>query len=435
MKVPDLQYQRGPSDDGDFPAEAGRGAAGESTGRPLRILWVKMGGLWPVNTGGRLRSYHLIQELSRKHQISVITTYDPQESADRLEQHLPYCKRIITIAHTSTKRNSVRFLLVLLRSWLTRFPVDLYKSRLPVVGREVSRTLASGEFDLCVADFLFAVPNVPMEGPTPVVFFSHNVEYMIWRRLGQNDNNFLRKAVLAVEWRKMRRYESRACDKAGLTIAVSEQDRQLLGQDAAIDNIRAIPTGVDLDYFKASGDINQHASGLVFTGSMDWQPNEDAMLYFIQTILPLVRQENPQVTLTIVGRNPRPKVLESAARAGVEVTGTVADVRPYIERAAVYIVPLRIGGGTRLKIFEALAMGKAVVSTTIGAEGLPLAEGVHIRRADDPDEFAKQVITLLGDPARRQAMGRAGRELMEQQFGWRTVAHEFERHCREMVQA
>lgn len=399
----------------------------------LRILWVKMGGLWPVNTGGRLRSFHIINELSRSNDISVITTHHPEEDQHELQRQLLHCKSVTSIVHKSAKRNSMRFVFALMRSWLTVFPVDIYKSRIPAVAREVEQRLATEKFDLCIADFLFAVPNVPMEGPTPVVFFSHNVEYMIWRRLGQNDSSFIRRILLEVEWRKMRIYETRACDKADLTIAVSEQDRKLLGQDTSIDKIRAIPTGVDLDYFKSEGKHAEIATELVFTGSMDWHPNEDAILYFIDSILPLIRKALPTVTLTIVGRNPGKKIFAAAHRAEVKVSGTVDDVRPYIERAAVYIVPLRIGGGTRLKIFEALAMGKAVVSTTIGAEGLPLEEGTHILRADEPQAFANQVIALLGDPDRRQALGMAGRSLMEQQFGWSAVANEFERHCREVV--
>jgi glycosyltransferase involved in cell wall biosynthesis len=157
------------------------------------------------------------------------------------------------------------------------------------------------------------------------------------------------------------------------------------------------------------------------------------MLHFIDAILPLLRREVPEVSVTIVGRNPSRQLRDAAATAGVSVTGTVDDVRPYIRRAAVYVVPLRIGGGTRLKIYEALAMAKAVVSTTIGAEGLPLQEGVHILRADDPDAFAGKVLDLLRDPARRRELGTAGRRLMEQEYSWSRVAQDFARHCQTLV--
>ncbi|MBI3621542.1 MAG: glycosyltransferase, partial [Nitrospirae bacterium] len=195
--------------------------------------------------------------------------------------------------------------------------------------------------------------------------------------------------------------------------------------------ICAIPTGVDTAYFTPNG--SREAPGrLVFTGSMDWYPNEDAMLYFMGAILPRIRQDVPDVSLTVVGRNPSARLAEAASTIGVQVTGTVDDIRPHVDEAAVYVVPLRVGGGTRLKIFEALAMGKAVVSTTVGAEGLPLIPGEHFLRADDPADFARAVVALLRDPNRRQALGMAGRRLVEERYAWPRVAAEFESRCAEI---
>ena len=161
---------------------------------------------------------------------------------------------------------------------------------------------------------------------------------------------------------------------------------------------------------------------------MDWYPNHDAVLYFCDAILPRIRTRIPDVSLTVVGRNPGPH-LASLARLGVTVTGTVPDVRPHIDEAALYVVPLRAGGGTRLKIFEALAMAKAVVSTTIGAEGLGVTANRDIVLADDPDTFAHAVVALLQDAPTRQRLGRAGRALVESTYTWRHAAETFEAHC------
>jgi glycosyltransferase involved in cell wall biosynthesis len=399
----------------------------------LRILWVKVGGLWPLNSGGRLRSFHIISELSRDHEVTVLTTHDPEEDGTALARQLPRCALVTSVPHALAKRGGIGFVWALLRSWLTPLPVSVYKCRNAGLAAEVVRASAGGKFDLCVADFLYAVPNVALKGSTPVVLFEHNVEYMIWRRTGANSTNPWRRALLALEWRKMRRYEHRACRRADLTIAVSDDDRLLLEKNVPESRIVAIPTGVDVEYFDADDGTLEQPGEIVFTGSMDWHPNEDAMRYFIDDILPLIRREAPEVSLTIVGRNPSQQLRDAAATAGVAVTGTVDDVRPYIRRGAVYVVPLRIGGGTRLKIFEALAMAKAVVSTTIGAEGLPLQEGVHILRADDPGAFAGNVLDLLRDRTRRQELGTAGRRLMEREYSWSRVAQDFERHCRTLV--
>jgi len=224
----------------------------------------------------------------------------------------------------------------------------------------------------------------------------------------------------------MHRNERAACARSRRVLAVSHDDARQLG------NAEAIPTGVDTDYFAANG-TPQREHHLIFTGAMDWFPNEDAMLFFMSEILPAIRREVPDVTMTIAGRNPSERLCAAAAAADVHVTGTVDDVRPFIDEGSVYIVPLRIGGGTRLKIFEALSMGKAVVSTSIGAEGLPLVDGEHFVNADAPGDFAREVVSLLQDSNRRGLLCEAGRQLVQSRHSWSSVALDFETKCREAL--
>lgn len=398
----------------------------------MRILWVKIGGLWPKNTGGRLRSFHILDELSRRHRVTLITTHAPEEDPDALRRELPFCERVVSVPRTPPKWNTWRFVTALLRALRTGLPVDVVRCADRRVREEVERALSSGEIDLCVADFLCAIPNVPMRGPVPIVHFSHNVEHMIWRRMAAVEKRGWRRALLENEARKLQLYEADACSRANLTIAVSEQDRAQLEQTAPGSVISSISTGVDVDYF-APVEVPQLPDHLVFTGSMDWHPNEDAMCWFMASVLPLIRRDIHGATLTIVGRNPSKRLIAAARRADVGVTGTVDDVRSYIAKAPVYVVPLRIGGGTRLKIYEALAMGKALVSTRIGAEGLPLESGKHFIEADEPQAFADAVIALLRDPARRAALGDAGRKLMVHRYAWQQVATEFGAKCQEAV--
>jgi glycosyltransferase involved in cell wall biosynthesis len=394
----------------------------------MRILWVKVGGLWPPNTGGRLRSLNILSELAREHEISVFTTHVPGDDGEALARQLPQCKRVRSFPFAAPKWHDPRFPLTLLGSWFSSMPVDIYKHRVPALRSEVENLIAAGEVDLCVADFVVAASNVPLGGPVPVVFFSHNVEYMILKRLAAVQANPLKRVLLAIEWRKMRRYEAEVCRKARLTVAVSPQDRALHSADARGAAIFDVPTGVDIGYFKANG-TSEAPAEIVFTGSMDWHPNEDAIRHFIADILPAVRREVPRVSVTVVGRNPSAELRRAAEEAGVRVTGTVDDVRPFIDAAAVYVVPLRIGGGTRLKVFEALSMGKAVVSTTVGVEGLPLAPGEHYLRADDPQAFASAVVRLLRDPVQRHALGEAGQRLTHERYAWPQVARVFGSHC------
>jgi glycosyltransferase involved in cell wall biosynthesis len=189
--------------------------------------------------------------------------------------------------------------------------------------------------------------------------------------------------------------------------------------------VHVVQTGVDTAFFTPPSETPS-ATHMVFTGSMDWLPNEDGMTYFCREILPKIRQAEPSATLSIIGRAPTPAVRKLAEIPGVEVTGRVDDVRPHIARGSVYIVPLRIGGGTRLKIFEAMSMGKAVVSTTIGAEGLPVTSGRDIDIADEPSRFAHAVVHLMRDTETRRAMETAARRLVVERYDWGAVAKDFE---------
>ena len=398
----------------------------------MRILWVKPGGLWPLNVGGRLRSFHILSELSQRHRVTVLTTHRPEEDPHELTKHLPHCERVMSFPYSAPKAGTLGYAGALARSWTSALPVDLSKWRVPALRAEVEWILGTNGTDVCVADFLYGAANVPLRTSVPVILFAHNVEHIIWQRLAANEKRLWRRAILEMEWRKMRRSERAACGRSRLVVAVSPLDAASLSDNAPRAEIRSMPTGVDTAYFSANGRAEAEAH-LVFSGAMDWYPNEDAMLFFMNEILPLIRQEIPEATVTVVGRNPSTRLRDTAVPARVRITGTVDDVRSFIDEGAVYVVPLRIGGGTRLKIFEALSMGKAVVSTSIGAEGLPLVDEQHYVRADGARDFSRAVMALLRDPARRRALGDAGRNLVQTDYSWSKVARTFERHCEEAL--
>ena len=395
--------------------------------RELNILWVKVGGLWPVDRGGRRRSFEIIRALAENHRVTVVTTHADDDDPEGLREALPRCETV-SVPWRIAKRGTVAFAMSLFRSWPTELPVDLWRCRVPEMAREVSRRAATA--DVCVSDFLAAAPNVPLGGKLPVVLFAHNVEHDIWRRLAEVEKVFWRRALLDLEQRKMKNYEHGVVGRVRRTIAVSDKDREALAEVSGAD-VRSIATGVDLSYFHPV-DTPVSEGSLVFVGAMDWYPNEDAVIYFVEEILPRIRQKLPDATLTVVGRNPGLRL--AGLGPGVRVTGTVEDVRPFLAEGAVAVVPLRIGGGTRLKIFEALAMGKAVVSTTVGAEGLPLQPDHHFACADDPQAFADAAVALLGDARRRQELGTAGRRLVEGRYGWPSVAKDFETALEEVIQ-
>jgi glycosyltransferase involved in cell wall biosynthesis len=230
----------------------------------------------------------------------------------------------------------------------------------------------------------------------------------------------------------MERYERDTCRKFAGTVTVSETDKKCL-EDLGITNVFAISTGVDTAYFAPRED-QVKKNTLVFTGSMDWLPNEDAILFFAREILEKIKQQIPTIKLTVVGRNPRQGLLnELKAHPEISLVGRVEDVRPFVSNHALYIIPLRIGGGTRIKAYEAMAMGKAVVSTSVGIEGLPVTHGENVILADTPDNFAQAVVTLLNNDRLRQRIARNARYFVAEHFGWERVASEFADICAQVA--
>jgi glycosyltransferase involved in cell wall biosynthesis len=226
----------------------------------------------------------------------------------------------------------------------------------------------------------------------------------------------------------MRVAERRYLNRATHVLTVSDTDTAMFARDIDRAKITTIPTGVDIRYFRPMNpSSNEEPGSLVFTGSMDWMPNVDGIAYFVEQILPLIRKQHPHAKLWVVGRKPERTIRAMAERdPSIQVTGTVEDIRPYIAKGAVYIVPLRVGSGTRLKIFEAMAMGKAVVSTTIGAEGLPVTSGLDIVLADEPHHFADAVCRLLESAQERRRIGETARALVEEKYSWEVVAKQVE---------
>ena len=397
--------------------------------RPLRILWLKTELLHPVDRGGRIRTYQMLRELRREHHVTYLALDDGQATEAQAAQATEYCHVLHRVPMAPAPRGSWRFYAGVLASLPSRLPYVVWKFRSAALRRRIRELVAADRIDVVVCDFLFPMASVPDDLPCPVVLFQHNVEAVIWKRHLEVARNPLAKAYLRLQWRRMQRFEREACRRVARVVTVSERDERTHAEEYGIA-APAVPTGVDTGFFRPSGTVAPLPHDVVFTGAMDWLPNEDGMEYFVAEVFPRVRAAVPDATLTIVGRNPTSRVRALAeAQPGITVTGGVPDVRPYLERAAVFVVPLRVGGGTRLKIYEALAMAKPVVSTTIGAEGLPLDDGEELLLADDAETFAASVVRLLQYPESATALGRRGAERVRAEFGWRGVAARFAALC------
>ncbi|HKS11025.1 MAG TPA: glycosyltransferase [Pyrinomonadaceae bacterium] len=392
----------------------------------MRILWLKTELLHPVDKGGKIRTYYMLKELKREHHVTYLTLDDGTATADERAKATEYCHELVCIPQSRREKFTPGFYFELLLNLVSPRPYAIKKYESAAMLREITELERKNAFDLLVCDFLAPAANVPPTLNTPAVLFQHNVEAMIWKRHYEVQTNPIKKAYLYGQWQKMRRFEKEMCGRFDCVIAVSADDRDQMKSEYGAQSVFDVPTGVDTEFFRPSGAIEASKHGIVFTGSMDWLPNEDGIRYFMREIMPLIRKKLPDATLTVVGRNPPSSLVDlSKEDRSLVITGRVEDVRPYIEGASAYIVPLRIGGGTRLKIFEAMAMEKPVVSTTIGAEGLPLTNGVELLLADEPETFSDAVVKVLSDPAYAHELGQRAAATVRQKHGWQQVTQDF----------
>ena len=395
----------------------------------MRILWLKTELLHPVDKGGKIRTYNMLKELKNEHHVTYLTLDDGSASAEERKRSTEYCHDLICIPHRRWEKFTPGFYFELLLNLVESRPYAIKKYESAAMLREIVELERRNCFDFIVCDFLAPAANVPRNLASPTILFQHNVEAMIWKRHYEIQTNLIKKAYLYNQWQKMRRFEKQMCRDFDCVIGVSAEDREQMKRDYGAQTVFDVPTGVDTDYFQPRG-VQPSAHSMVFTGSMDWLPNEDAIKYFMQEIMPLIKKKVPDAALTVVGRNPPPALVElSKEDPSLIITGRVEDVRPYIEESAAYIVPLRIGGGTRLKIFEAMAMERAVVSTTVGAEGLPVSNGIELLVADEPAAFANAVITLLTNSSYAVQLGQRAASIVRQNHGWRQVTESFVSIC------
>lgn len=389
----------------------------------MKILWVKTDYLHPTTRGGQIRSLEMLRCLHRRHEIHYVCLDDGTNDEGPRRSH-EYSSKAVAVHHTVPPRRSLRFLGQLAAGAFSRLPVSVARYKSAAMKQKIAELLAGEHFDSMVCDFLFPTPNVPKMSQT--VLFQHNVEATIWKRHVEQASNPAARSYLALQARRMERYEREMCRRAAHVVAVSDVDVKTMAAEYGVEKIDAVETGVDLDYF-APPNVVEPKTDLIFVGSMDWLPNIDGVKFFTEEILPRIRARRPDCKVAIVGRRPTPAIEQLGQRdSNIIITGTVPDVRPWLWGSSVSIVPLRIGGGTRLKIFEAMAAKVAVVSTTVGAEGLPVEPGRDLLMADEPEAFADACIALLEDRQRRNALADAAWGLVSSRFSWDAVTRKFE---------
>jgi glycosyltransferase involved in cell wall biosynthesis len=390
----------------------------------MKLLWVYSDFLHPTNRGGQIRTLETLKCLHKRHEVHYAGLWNSKfpEGPARAKEYASY---VYPVQRTVAEKTSPAFFFQLAKGLVTDMPVAVFRHRNDEMRATVDRLLREHSFDHVVCDFLSSAPH--FSDLSRAALFQHNVEAMIWKRHLEHGGSPLRRLYFRRQARLMLEYEKHVCRSVKNIIAVSEADSVKMRELYGVSHVSAVPTGVDVGFFKPTVEAQQ-PTDLVFMGSMDWMPNIDGVVWFVRDVLPLIKKKLPGCSLAVVGRTPGREVTELAEReSGIRITGTVADVRPWLWESKVSIVPLRIGGGTRLKIYEAMAARTPVVSTTIGAEGLEVSPGENILIADEPEAFANACVRLIRDEGERRRLAEAAWQHVETKHSWEAAAVEFER--------
>lgn len=387
-----------------------------------RLLFLCQTLPYPPDSGVAIRCFHLLRLLARGFDVTAlcfssnkggaVPQHDLAERVGTLQQLADVEVEVFPVPQD---HNAWRLAWDHVRSLGRNRVYTAFVYDSPTLTVRLGQLLRARRFDLIHLDSLKLCRYLPLLGGAPLVCGHHNVESLLLRRRALVERTPWRRAYLRHQARLMEREERRWCPRTDLNVLVSDADRLTLQRSVPQATCAVIPNGVDVATFRPSPGNEQ---GIVFVGESTWAPNRDGMQYFCDEVLPRIRATGEMAPVRWVGRAPHTLCRAYHDQYAVELTGYVADVRPYMRDAACYIVPLRVGGGTRLKILDAWAMGKAVVSTSVGCEGLAAEDGRNILIRDDPEGFARAVCAVLQDPPLRQRLGAGGRRTVELQYSW-----------------
>jgi glycosyltransferase involved in cell wall biosynthesis len=403
----------------------------DNMSRPRRLLFVSSRYLFPTDSGGKIRTVNILRGM--KGGTFEITLASPLPAYARPGDPADISSVCDRFVGWPDAARGALFRWTRMCHLVSTLPVAVATDVSSAGRHEIARELERRP-DVLVVDFPHAAVLAPPPYPCSSVMFTHNVEAEIFHRHAEIARDPLKRAIWRNQARKMERYERELLPRFTSVVAVADCDREYFQRAYGAGNVSTIPTGVDLGYFTYGGSaaLNDGDGGtVVFTGSMDWMANIDGVEFLMDAVWPAVSRARPGARCVIVGRSP-PQALVERARArklNWEFTGFVDDVRPFVQNAHVYVIPLRVGGGTRIKVYEAMAMGCPVVSTRIGVEGLPVEHDRHFLEADSADAMAAAVLALLDDLERRDRLSRQARRLVEENMSARRAAQAFEQIC------
>lgn len=379
---------------------------------------------YPPDSGPKVKTWNVIKYLAKNHEVTLVSFVRGDQSAS-IQELRKYCQAIHTVP---MERGVLRDLKYMVVSFFSRQPFLMVRDRRPEMEQLIDKLAAENKYDIVHADQLNMAQYAARVQGARKILDAHNALWLLYKRLWMTMRTGPKKWLLGRDWRLLKKYEGRICREFNGVLAVSEEDRKALEEASgqALD-VTVIPIAIDT---REITPVNFNPKGvrIIHIGTMYWPPNIDGILWFLQEVLPRVRERRPDIVFDIVGANPPQEIISiGEVDKGVNVTGYVDDPTPYLEGASLMVVPLRAGGGMRVKILNALGQGLPIVSTTLGCEGIAITPGVHLLVADSPEDFANSVICLLEDEQLARKLGRNGRQLIEDRYDYQVACQSIER--------
>jgi polysaccharide biosynthesis protein PslH len=384
-----------------------------------RVLFIIPRKPYPIDDGWKIRTFHLIKgwknfgvTIDLLSFIHEFEKGEPINGLNKLCNNIYFVNRVKSYAKKD-----------LIRGMISPVPftiLNYYSEKMHQFATELNNRTP---YDFIQVEGVMMAQYAENGHNSLRIFDMHNVESDLLMRYAQNERNLAKKTYAYLTAVKLKRYEINACKKFDRVLVCSNEDKAILRKYGIQTSIHILPNGVDCDYF-SSVESQPTINDIVFVGSMDYHANISGVTYFVKSILPLIWKKRPDIRFVIVGKNP-PKSLQELSSDKIIVTGLVPDVRPYVTRSRVVVVPLLVGGGTRLKILEAMALGKSIVSSSQGAEGINVVNGEHIILSDNPDKFASEVLSLFDNPLKCDYLGRNARKFVLKHYSWSAINDSF----------
>ncbi len=396
----------------------------------MNILFLSQIVPYPPHGGVLQRGYNILREIGRYNRVHLLAFIHPDtQSTPELihESRQELGKYCATIQYFPLwpKQSLAHKLAAFGAGVLYPLPFSVMAHRSAAYRNAVRATLERETIDLLHVDTIGLAPYRRLAPNISSVLTHHNIESRLMERRAETEDNLVRKFYTDLQARRLRSYETEQSPSFDTNIMVSLNDQADLCQIAPGVATAVIPNGVDVSYFLPG--VDDHEIAAIYTGGMNMYANKDAVLYFIHEIWPAVLRDHPGAKFYAIGQDPPRELRDHAARdSSIVVTGFVDDIRPYVRKCAVYVVPLRVGGGTRLKVLDALAQGKAIVSTTVGCEGIAVTPGKDILIEDEPARFSAQISTLFSDSEMRRKLGLAARQLAVSRYDWSAIGEDLQ---------